>query len=167
MERLKGIYTDLGVSIDLFHAVAEIEPNNLADFDQRIKAMQEFMNMPEADSLSAANKRIRNILKKSDVQLTTNPDPSIYEDEAEKLLSSRIEELAPKAKPMFERGEYTQGLKMLASLKEPIDLFFEQVMVMSEDTGLRTNRLKLLNQLESLFLSVADFSRIQVKDVKS
>ncbi|MEW8049141.1 MAG: glycine--tRNA ligase subunit beta, partial [Candidatus Thiodiazotropha sp.] len=164
MDRLRGIYIDLGVSIDLFQAVAEVEPSNLADFDLRIKAMSEFTKLPEADSLSAANKRIRNILKKSNEQLERHADPSLFQDEAERTLAYKLEELTPQAQPLFERGEYTQGLKILAGLKEPVDLFFDQVMVMTDDTSLRNNRLSLLKQLESLFLSVADISRLQTQE---
>ncbi|MEW8506713.1 MAG: glycine--tRNA ligase subunit beta [Candidatus Thiodiazotropha sp.] len=161
LERLRGIYSDLGVSTDLFHAVAEVAPKNLADFDRRIKAMSDFSNMPEAASLSAANKRIRNILKKSDEALAQAVDPSLFENEAERALADKIDELKPQALPLFENGEYTQGLQVLAALREPVDLFFDQVMVMAEDRNLRNNRLTLLAQLESLFLSVADISRLQ------
>jgi glycyl-tRNA synthetase beta chain len=164
MERLKGIYMEQGVSIDLFQAVAVVTPGNLTDFDHRINAIQEFRNMAEAESLAAANKRIRNILKKSDAALATQPDPSLYQDEAERVLARKLDELAPQAKPMFERGEYTQGLKLLAGLKEPVDRFFEQVMVMTDDVKIRTNRLTLLNQLENLFLSVADISMLQAQE---
>jgi glycyl-tRNA synthetase beta chain len=164
MDRLRGIYIEQGVSVDLFHAVAEVAPSNLADFDLRIRAMGDFSKLPEAESLAAANKRIRNILKKSDETLANVPDPSLFQDEAERTLAAKLEELAPKAKPLFEQGEYTQGLQLLAGLKEPVDHFFDQVMVMSEDANLRKNRLTLLNQVESLFLSVADISRLQLQD---
>ncbi|MGD9169214.1 MAG: glycine--tRNA ligase subunit beta [Candidatus Thiodiazotropha sp.] len=164
MDRLRGIYIDQHVSIDLFNAVAEIEPENLADFDLRINALRDFSKMAEAESLSAANKRIRNILKKSDEQLASATDPSLFQDDAERILANKINELTPLAQPLFERGEYTEGLKILAALKEPVDQFFDQVMVMAEDSSLRKNRLSLLNQVEKLFLSVADISRLQVKE---
>jgi glycyl-tRNA synthetase beta chain len=161
MDRLKGIYHEQNISIDLFQAVAEVKPKNLADFDQRIKTLSEFSQMPEAESLAAANKRIRNILKKSNEQLATVTDSSLYQDEAEINLANKLDEVTPQAQPHFERGEYTEGMKILAGLKEPIDQFFDQVMVMTEDDSLRNNRLALLKQLENLFLSVADISRLQ------
>jgi glycyl-tRNA synthetase beta chain len=164
MDRLRGIYIDQHVSIDLFQAVAEVEPDNLADFDQRIKAISEFSQMPEAESLAAANKRIRNILKKSDEKFITSTDTSLFQDEAERILAKKIDEVTPLAQPLFECGEYIEGLKILAGLKEPVDQFFDQVMVMTEDTSLRNNRLSLLKQLESLFLSVADISRLQLQE---
>ncbi|MEW8286601.1 MAG: glycine--tRNA ligase subunit beta [Candidatus Thiodiazotropha endolucinida] len=164
MDRLRGIYIDDGVSIDLFQAVAEVEPGNLADFDRRINAMNDFSKLPEAESLSAANKRIRNILKKSEEQLAQRADPSLFQDDAERTLANKLDELTPQAQPLFERGEYTQGLKILAGLKEPVDHFFDQVMVMTDDTTVRNNRLTLLKQLEGLFLSVADISRLQTQE---
>ncbi|MET0028860.1 MAG: glycine--tRNA ligase subunit beta [Candidatus Thiodiazotropha sp.] len=167
LERLKGIYLDLGVSIDLFHAVSEVDPHNLADFDQRIWAMQEFRTLPEADSLSAANKRIRNILKKHSGELAHRPDPSLFQDPAEQDLAAKLDELEPKAQPLFDSGDYSQGLQILSALREPVDRFFDQVMVMTEDTTLRDNRLALLNQMERLFLSVADLSCLQNQESPS
>ena len=164
LERLKGIYTELGVSYDLFQSVAEVKPHNLADFDQRIWAMQAFCKLPEAESLSAANKRIRNILKKSSETLAKRADPSLFQDQAEHILANKLDELAPLAQPLFDRGDYSEGLQVLAALKEPVDNFFDQVMVMADDSSLRNNRLTLLSQLENLFLSVADISRLQVQE---
>ncbi|MEJ2608618.1 MAG: glycine--tRNA ligase subunit beta [Candidatus Thiodiazotropha sp.] len=167
LERLKGIYTDLGVSVDLFHSVVEVKPHNLADFDQRIWAMQAFQKLPEAESLSEANKRIRNILKKSDQTMFTHPDPALFHDHAEKALASKLEELTPIAEPLFDSGDYSEGLQVLAALKEPVDNFFDQVMVMADDEKLRNNRLALLSQLENLFLSVADISCLQIQENQS
>ncbi|MEJ2402832.1 MAG: glycine--tRNA ligase subunit beta [Candidatus Thiodiazotropha sp.] len=167
LERLKGIYLDLGVTIDLFQAVTEVDPHNLADFDQRIWAMQEFRTLPEADSLSAANKRIRNILKKHTGELANRPDPALFQDPAEQELAAKLNELEPEAQPLFDSSHYSQGLQILSTLREPIDNFFEKVMVMTEDTALRDNRLALLNQMEQLFLSVADLSCLQNQDSAS
>ncbi|MES9969128.1 MAG: glycine--tRNA ligase subunit beta [Candidatus Thiodiazotropha sp.] len=167
LDRLRGIYIEDGVSIDLFQAVAEVAPDNLADFDLRIKAMSEFSNMPEAKSLSAANKRIRNILKKNPEPLDEGADPSLFQDQAERNLAQILDELTPRVEPLFKSGEYTQGLQLLAGLKEPVDQFFDQVMVMTEDASVRKNRLMLLQQLENMFLSVADISRLQLQDGQS
>ncbi|MCU7904776.1 MAG: glycine--tRNA ligase subunit beta [Candidatus Thiodiazotropha sp. (ex Epidulcina cf. delphinae)] len=164
LERLKGIYLELGVSLDLFQAVAEVEPESMADFDQRIWAMREFSKLPEAESLSAANKRIRNILKKSGDSLSIQVDPALFQDRAEHNLAAKLGELAPLALPHFDSGDYTRGLQILAALKEPVDTFFDQVMVMTDDAALRNNRLALLTQLENLFLSVADISRLQLQE---
>ncbi|MEJ2620664.1 MAG: glycine--tRNA ligase subunit beta [Candidatus Thiodiazotropha sp.] len=167
LERLKGIYSDLGISVDLFQSVADVSPKTLADFDQRVWAIEAFSKLPEAESLSAANKRIRNILKKSSDPLQERADPSLYEDQAEHQLAQEIDKLAPLAEPLFEQGEYAQGLKILAGLREPVDSFFDQVMVMTDDEKLRTNRLSLLSQLERLFLTVADITRLQIQENQS
>jgi glycyl-tRNA synthetase beta chain len=164
IERLKGIYTELGVSFDLFQSVADVSPQTLADFDRRIWAIQAFCKLPEAESLSAANKRIRNILKKSSDSLASQADPALFKDQAEYNLAQKLNELAPLAQPLFEQGEYAKGLQILAALKEPVDTFFDQVMVMTDDQSLRTNRLALLSQLESLFLSVADITHLQIQE---
>jgi glycyl-tRNA synthetase beta chain len=161
LERLKGIYLEEGIAIDLFHAVAAVMPETIADFDRRIHALSEFRKLPEATSLAAANKRIRNILKKSQEVLPPRADQSLFRDQAEQDLLDKMDELTPQAHPLFERGEYAEGLRILASLKEPVDHFFEQVMVMTDDAELRINRLALLAQLENTFLSVADVSLLQ------
>jgi len=161
LERLKGLYGDDGYPPDLFHAVAEVSPETIADFDLRMRAMDSFRRLPEAESLAAANKRIRNILKKNDEVLPSNVDTTLLHDPAEKTLAANLDELSPIVHPLFDAGEYAEGLKLLAGLKQPVDSFFDQVMVMCEDPVLRTNRLALLSQLESLFLSVADISLLQ------
>jgi glycyl-tRNA synthetase beta chain len=161
LERLKGIYTEEGIPMDLFQAVSEVEPQTLPDFDRRINAMADFRNLPEAESLAAANKRIRNILKKSSEALPDQVDTSLFQDDAEKALAEKIAELTPTAKPLFESGQYAEGLRVLAGLRDSVDSFFDQVMVMTDDEKLRQNRLALLSQLESLFLSVADISLLQ------
>jgi glycyl-tRNA synthetase beta chain len=161
LERLKGIYSDEGVPMDLFQAVSEVQPQTLPDFDQRINAMADFRSLPEAESLAAANKRIRNILKKSSEAVPEQVDTGLFQDDAEIALAEKIDELTPIAKPLFESGDYAEGLRVLAALKESVDSFFDQVMVMTEDEKLRQNRLALLSQLEGLFLSVADISLLQ------
>jgi glycyl-tRNA synthetase beta chain len=161
LERLKGLYQDEGVPVDLFQAVAEVSPHTIADFDRRVEAMGEFRQLPEATSLAAANKRIRNILKKSSEALSQRADASLFQDQAERDLLAKLDEVTPQAQPLFDRGDYAEGLRILASLKQPVDDFFDQVMVMAEQDDLRINRLTLLSQLESLFLSVADISLLQ------
>jgi glycyl-tRNA synthetase beta chain len=161
MERLKGLYLDQGFSLDLFQAVVEVDPHTITDFDLRIRAMAAFRTLPEAESLAAANKRIRNILRKNAETLPTKADPALFKDQAEKDLANRLGELEPQAQPLFDVGDYAEGLRILASLKQPVDNFFDQVMVMTDDAALRLNRLALLAQLENLFLSVADISLLQ------
>ncbi len=161
MERLKAYYTDQSIPADSVDAVLARRPTRPADFNQRVLAVTEFRKMSEAQSLSAANKRIRNILRKTDEIVPDQWDQNRLEHDAEKALAASLQELGPKVSPLFEEGRYTKGLQILAGLREPVDEFFDQVMVMAEDTSLRQNRLALLTHLENLFLSVADLSRLQ------
>ena len=161
MERLKAYYTDRGITADVIDAVLACRPTRPADFDLRAKAVTEFRKLPEAESLSAANKRIRNILKKSDEAFPEQPDAAIFEEESERTLFNKVAELTPVVAPLFAEGNYTQALKLLAALRESVDGFFDNVMVNCEDANLRRNRLALLNTLRYLFLSAADLSRLQ------
>jgi len=161
MERLKAYYNELSIQADSVDAVMARRPTRPADFNQRVLAVNEFRKLAEAESLAAANKRIRNILKKSEQRIPESVDPTKFQDQAERLLFDKITQFAAKVSPMFAAGEYTTGLKQLAELKEPTDQFFDQVMVMTDQPDIRANRLALLSQLENLFLSVADFSRLQ------
>ena len=161
MERLKAYYTEQSIPADSVDAVMARRPTRPADFNQRVHAVSEFRKLAEAESLAAANKRIRNILKKAEQTIPESVDPTQLTDPAEKALSDKIHEMSIKVKPLFAASDYTQGLQLLASLRDPVDQFFDQVMVMAEDPALRSNRLALLSQLENLFLSVADISRLQ------
>ena len=131
-----------------------------ADFDSRLKALSVFVALPESSDLAAANKRIANILKKVDdtTTLAGDVDISLIEKGAEHELLEQITELEPKVNTLFNDHEYEQGLQQLAALRDPIDAFFDNVMVMAEDDAIKTNRLKLLQKIQHLFLRVADIS---------
>ena len=161
MDRLLGYYQDKGVDVDLIDAVLATRPTRLLDLDQRIKACQAFRSLPEASSLAAANKRISNILKKTDEDIPEQVDISQLVDNAEKKLATVLNELNTEVVPLMEAGDYTPALTRLAALRESVDAFFDEVMVMVDDDALRTNRLALLRNLSSLFLRVADLSRLQ------
>lgn len=161
MDRLKAYYTDRGITPDVIDAVLACRPTRPADFDQRVKAVTEFRKLPEAESLSAANKRIRNILRKSEEEYAQQPDAGIFEEEAERQLHNKVTELTPVVEPLFAAGNYTEALKLLAALRETVDGFFDHVMVNCEDATQRRNRLALLNSLGAMFLSAADLSRLQ------
>ena len=161
MERLRGYYLDRDVRPDTFEAVLGCRPVRPLDFDRRIDAVQIFRARPEAASLAAANKRIRNLLKKVDAVLPFEVRPDLLVEEAEQALAGRLVELSSEVLPLMERGLYDEALGRLAALREPVDAFFDQVLVLTEDAVLRDNRIALLNELSSLFLRVADFSRLQ------
>lgn len=160
MERLKGLYQEEGVSINAFEAVSAVEPETVADFDRRIRAVLTFVKLPEAEALAAANKRISNILKKSGELATNTILTGLFEGEEETTLYQRISAKKEQVTPMLESFMYEETLVALADLREPIDHFFDKVMVMAEEERIRSNRLALLNSLNLLFLGVADISRI-------
>jgi len=153
MDRLRGYYQEAGVESDLVEAVLATRPTRPLDFDRRVHACRVFRDLPEAQSLAAANKRISNILKKCDQPIPAAVDQQRLTDAAEQQLAERLASASS--------GDYTPALKQLAALKAPVDAFFDSVMVMAEDSALRDNRLALLQSLRSLFLRVADLSRLQ------
>ncbi|OQX43494.1 MAG: glycine--tRNA ligase subunit beta, partial [Candidatus Sedimenticola endophacoides] len=161
IDRLKGIYHDRGVPVNVFEAVAAIKPESSADFERRISAVIAFGKLPEADSLAAANKRIRNILRKAGTEILATADPTLFENDQERALHERIAAKGAEVEPLLSGYDYETALRTLAELKEPVDHFFDQVMVMAEDPAVRDNRLALLNSLSRLFLGVADIARLQ------
>ncbi|HHW77344.1 MAG TPA: glycine--tRNA ligase subunit beta [Xanthomonadaceae bacterium] len=161
LDRLRGYYLDQEIRADTFDAVLECRPARPLDFDRRVRAVGAFRERPEAASLAAANKRIRNILKKVETVLPFQVRPDLLIEDAEQALAGRLVELSSEVVPLMESGLYGEALNRLASLREPVDVFFDRVLVMAEDPALRNNRLALLNELSSLFLRVADFSRLQ------
>ena len=161
MERLRGYYLERDARPDTVEAVLECQPVRPLDFDRRVRAVDAFRTLPEAASLTAANKRIRNILKKVQTVVPFQIQPALLAEEPEQALAGRLAELASEVAPLMETGLYGEALNRLAGLREPVDAFFDGVMVMVDDPALRDNRLALLNELSSLFLRVADFSRLQ------
>jgi glycyl-tRNA synthetase beta chain len=161
MDRLQGYYQDQGVEVDLIDAVLATRPRNLLDIDRRIQACRAFRLLPEAESLAAANKRISNILKKTDQDIPDQVDTARLSDDAEKQLAGELEKMNTAVVPLMDAGDYTPALTQLAGLRNSVDAFFDQVMVMVDDDALRANRLALLKSLAGLFLRVADLSRLQ------
>jgi glycyl-tRNA synthetase beta chain len=161
MERLRAYYLETGVTPDTFEAVLAPRPTRPLDFDQRVRAVTAFRALPEAASLSAANKRIHNILRKADGPVPSTLDPALLGETAEKTLAAQVDAIRAAVEPLLTQGHYTAALTELARLRPAVDLFFDQVMVMSDDGALRNNRLALLNGLRELFLRTADVSRLQ------
>jgi glycyl-tRNA synthetase beta chain len=161
VERLRGYYQEAGVEADLVEAVLTTRPTRPLDVERRIQACRVFRDLPEAASLAAANKRISNILKKWNRPVPGTVDPRRLADAAEKQLAERLAHMSATVAPLMEAGDYTRALIQLAGLKDPVDAFFDNVMVMVDDEGLRDNRLALLQNLGNLFLRVADLSRLQ------
>ena len=133
----------------------------MRDFDQRVKAVSHFRELEAAESLAAANKRVGNILAKFDGELAEEIDLALLQEDAEKALAESVEVMTEALEPAFATGNYQEALSKLADLREPVDAFFDNVMVMADDEALKKNRLTLLNNLRNLFLQVADISVLQ------
>ena len=161
LERLKAFYQDQGVAADVVDAVLAQSPTSPLDFDKRVKAVSAFKQLEEAESLAAANKRIGNILKKVEGELPEAIDESLFQEQAEKALHQKLVALEPEVLALFDSGDYEAALLRLARLREAVDMFFDDVMVMADDEALKNNRLALLNRLRELFLRAADLSRLQ------
>ncbi|WP_261834386.1 glycine--tRNA ligase subunit beta [Vibrio ishigakensis] len=159
--RFRAWYQDEGFSVDIIQAVLARRPTKPADFDQRVKAVSHFRGLDAAESLAAANKRVGNILAKFDGELASEIDLALLQEDAEKVLAESVEVLTEALEPAFETGNYQQALSKLAELREPVDAFFDNVMVMADDEALKKNRLTLLNNLRNLFLEIADISLLQ------
>ncbi|WP_111979729.1 glycine--tRNA ligase subunit beta [Algibacillus agarilyticus] len=159
--RFRTWYQDQGFAPELIQAVLEQRPTEPLDFDQRVKAVAEFKQLEASTSLAAANKRVGNILAKYDGELTNNVDSALLTEDAEKALAAAVADLTTRLEPVFAERQYTQALKELATLRETVDNFFDNVMVMADDEAIKQNRLVLLSQLRGLFLRIADISVLQ------
>ncbi|TCJ98537.1 glycyl-tRNA synthetase beta chain [Volucribacter psittacicida] len=158
--RFRAWYQDEGFSIDVIQAVLARRPTKPADFDARVRAVSHFRQLENAQALAAANKRVSNILAKAegkigDINLALCVEP------AEKALAEAVLALTQTIEPLIAQGDYIAVLDKLAALRQPVDNFFENVMVNSEDQQLRHNRLAILQHLQNLFLQVADISLLQ------
>jgi glycyl-tRNA synthetase beta chain len=166
MDRLRGHYQERGIPLELFEAVRGVEEAGIlvsdpTDFRRRLEACQRFATLPESSSLAAANKRIRNILRKADDgAVAEHVDPDRFQQEEERVLYEAVNELRAEVEDRVSAGEYTEALQRLASLKEPVDRFFDGVLVMADEPVVRGNRLGLLHRVSELFLQIADVSRL-------
>ncbi len=160
--RYRAMYTEQGVSVDTIQAVQAINPHMPLDFDQRIRAVQAFSELSQASMLADSNKRVANILAKSEMNVADTVDEALLSEPAEQSLYSSVREAQTAVTPLLEKADYTQVLQTLASLDEPLSQFFDNVMVNSEDDALKNNRLALLKQVRALFLTVADISELQL-----
>lgn len=159
--RFRAWYQEEGHAVDTIQAVLARRPTKPADFDARVKAVTHFRTLEEAAALAAANKRVSNILAKSTDTLNDRVHASVLKEAAEIQLATHLVVLRDKLEPVFAAGNYQDALVQLAALREPVDAFFDNVMVMAEDDAVRVNRLTLLSKLRELFLQVADISVLQ------
>jgi glycyl-tRNA synthetase beta chain len=159
LERLRAWYLDRGIAAEVFNAVMARNPQQPLDIHRRIEAVQYFQTLPEAKSLTAANKRVSRILRDQSGDWSHHPvNPSLFEYNAEHQLLTLMEEKSKEVDSLSLEANYSAILSSLSSLQKPIDHFFDEVMVMVENENIRTNRLSLLHELQQLFLQVADIS---------
>ncbi|MDE2235730.1 MAG: glycine--tRNA ligase subunit beta [Gammaproteobacteria bacterium] len=170
IDRLRAYYQESGMRSDVFDAVDLQDPGVPLDFHRRLLAVQAFLELPECRSLAAANKRIRNILLQAAQSSTpTSPDSlldldtSLLGDEAERTLHAALENAEKDTRSLYAQHRYSDALRRLAALRKPVDSFFDQVMVMTDDARLKNNRLALLQRVRAAFLRIADIGQLQVE----
>ena len=149
-ERLRAYYADADLPVEMFEAVKALGITSPLDFHQRVQALRSFWALPEAKNLATAHKRVRNILKQAGDAAGEGVNTGLFEHDAERALHARLTGLSG--------GDYTQKLAQLATLRAPVDGFFESVMVNAENLAVRNNRLALLRQLDVACREVADVS---------
>ena len=160
-DRLKGYYAEQGLRGDVVDAVLARRPTRLLDLDRRVRAVDAFLQEEAALALAAANKRIGNVLRKLDFEPDAEIDCSLFAENAEERLFEKLVAVERNAVEHFDRGDYLPGLEQLAELRPVVDDFFDNVMVMTDHEEQKRNRIALLSRLRSVFLRVADLSRIQ------
>ena len=163
-DRLRRYFLDRDDSLDTetFDAVLARQPSSLVDFERRLEAVQAFIELDAAASLAAANKRIANILRQAGDDVADDVKEKLLTEPAEAALYEALGKADEKVQPLLAERRYTDALNELAGLRETVDRFFDDVMVMAEDKALRNNRLALLSRLRELFLDVADISRLSI-----
>ncbi|RZM76869.1 glycine--tRNA ligase subunit beta [Pseudoalteromonas rubra] len=159
--RFRAWYQDEGIAVDVIQAVLARRPSQPVDFDRRVKAVSHFRTLEQADALAAANKRVNNILAKNNVTSDAEVNTALLSEAAEQQLAQEVAALTVELAPVYAQGDYQQALTRLASLREAVDNFFDNVMVMADDEAVKQNRLALLSQLSRLFLNTADISVLQ------
>lgn len=158
LDRFKSWSEEDRIRPEVVFAVMAKSPTRPLDIHRRVQAVNEFSELPEARNLASANKRVSNILSKQDTEITTHVNAELLNEGAERDLAEQLATLSDTLQPLIANKEYSQILQQLAQLQQPVDAFFDQVMVMSDDLALRQNRMAILSQLRELFLEVADVS---------
>ncbi|MFV3387144.1 glycine--tRNA ligase subunit beta [Pseudomonas sp. NY15364] len=157
-DRLRARYEDEGIEVAVYQAVRAVNPTSPLDFDQRVQAVQAFRKLPQAAALAAANKRVSNLLSKAEGGVAAQVEAHYFDNPSEFALHAAIQQADHAVQPLAAARQYSEALAKLASLREPVDAFFEAVLVNAEDAKVRANRYALLARLRGLFLGVADIS---------
>jgi glycyl-tRNA synthetase beta chain len=161
-DRLNGLLREQGYSAQEVDAVLSLQPQRLSEVPPRMVAVRAFGALPEAAAMASANKRVSNILKKVEGALPEEVSAALLHEPAEQALAQTVRQVLPASQAAFQSGELTRSMQLLAALKEPVDAFFDQVMVNAPQPELRANRLALLRQLQQAMNQVADLSKLVV-----
>nr|MBS0021215.1 glycine--tRNA ligase subunit beta [Gammaproteobacteria bacterium] len=161
MDRLRAYFLEHGTGPDVFAAVMARRPTRPYDFARRIWAVDTFRTLPEASGLTAANKRIQNLLKQVGEALPQEVREEQFAEAAERELASKLNAIQTPVKQLLAAGDYASAMQQLASLRDTVDAFFDSVRVLADDETLKANRLALLNSIRALFLETADISQLQ------
>lgn len=160
LDRLRGYFADRETPVSVVESVLGVRPDTIADIARRVAAVVAFRALPEAEPLAAANKRIANILRKSDAAAGADIEASLLLEAAERTLVDRLQAIDAEANRLIGEADYTAYLRLLAALHDPVNGFFDDVMVMCDDERLRANRLSVLQRIHGLFTRVADIARL-------
>jgi glycyl-tRNA synthetase beta chain len=158
LDRFSAWYADAGIRTEVFQAVRALSPTNPYDIDLRVQAVAEFSKLEQAEALAAANKRVSNLLSKVEGNISETVDTALFSEAAETNLLAALEAVTNKVTDAVKQSDYASALNELAGLREVVDAFFDDVMVMADDIAVRNNRLALLAKLRGLFVQVADIS---------
>ena len=159
--RFKAHYQEQNISVDVIQAVLANAPTAPLDFEKRISAVSHFKSMSEAETLAAANKRVGNILAKFNGELFSEFKSTLATEQAEIDLANTFATISNKVQPLQKARDYKAVLAELSQIKQPIDEFFDNVMVMADDEQVKINRLTLLSEIRNSFLAIADISLLQ------
>jgi glycyl-tRNA synthetase beta chain len=159
-DRLAGSLREQGFSTQAVDAVMALKPQRLSDVSKRLQAVRAFAELPESPALAAANKRIGNILKKAEGVVSDVISSDLLQESAEQALYAAMQRCLPESSAQFAKGDLSASLQTLAALREPVDAFFNDVMVNADDPALKANRLALLQSLHQAMNRVADLSRL-------
>ena len=158
LDRLQAWSSDRGISPGVFQSVMALQPTRPVDFDRRVQAVAHFQGLEQSAALAAANKRVGNLLAKQSLDGEPEVAAALLSEAAESALYEKLLEVEAEVEPLFAAGNYKQGLAALAALRQTVDTFFDDVLVMSDDSAVRDNRLALLARLRRSFLRAADIS---------
>ena len=161
MERLRGYFAEKGIATEVYAAVHARHPTQPYDFARRVEAVHAFYQLPDAQGLATANKRIQNILRQVDGAVSTAINDALFTENAEWDLAAKLMGLKPRVQKLLSDGQYTEALAALAGLRESVDCFFDEVKVMDDVDAVKNNRLAILASIHELFIETADISRLQ------